>query len=170
VWGVLIRKVNWDSKLLISLVIFCLLLLPEQHRASVKCSFRFSFLIFRQSVGLLGWGINLSQGLYLHTGQLKHRINVHTNIHAEGGIWTHYHSVWVSKDSSCLRLLSYHDRLTYNSGFKIIHPNLIYIQVIYCYSFLSCFRRRKGKAEIQVIAVNIQVATSISVLWMCTYI
>jgi hypothetical protein len=27
----------------------------------------FSFLIYTQSVGLLGWGISPSQGLYLHT-------------------------------------------------------------------------------------------------------
>jgi hypothetical protein len=29
---------------------------------------------FTQSIGLLGWGINPSQGRYLHTGQHKHRI------------------------------------------------------------------------------------------------
>jgi hypothetical protein len=32
---------------------------------------------FTQSVGLLGWGISPLQGRYLHTGQHKHRINVH---------------------------------------------------------------------------------------------
>jgi hypothetical protein len=37
----------------------------------------FSFLIYTQSVGLLGRGISPSQGHYLHTEQHKHRINVH---------------------------------------------------------------------------------------------
>jgi hypothetical protein len=38
----------------------------------------FQFIeIFTQSVELLGRGISLSQGLYLHTGQHKHRINAH---------------------------------------------------------------------------------------------
>jgi hypothetical protein len=41
----------------------------------------FSFIIFfffTQTVGLLGRVITPSQGLYLHTGQHKHRINAHT--------------------------------------------------------------------------------------------
>jgi hypothetical protein len=43
----------------------------------------FSFIIiFTQIVGLLGRVISPSQGLYLHTGQDKHRINSHTDIHA----------------------------------------------------------------------------------------
>jgi hypothetical protein len=43
----------------------------------------FSFVIFfTQSVGLLGRVISPSQGRYLHTGQYKHRINAHTDIHA----------------------------------------------------------------------------------------
>jgi hypothetical protein len=43
----------------------------------------FSFVIvFTQSVGLLGRVISPSQGRYLHTGQHKHRINAHTDIHA----------------------------------------------------------------------------------------
>jgi hypothetical protein len=37
-----------------------------------------SFLIDTQSVGLLGRGISLSQGRYLHTEQYKHRINTQT--------------------------------------------------------------------------------------------
>jgi hypothetical protein len=35
------------------------------------------FWFYTQSVGLLGWGISPSQGLYLHTEQHKHRINAH---------------------------------------------------------------------------------------------
>jgi hypothetical protein len=37
----------------------------------------FSFLIYTQSVGLLGLGISLSQGRYLHTEQHRHRIIAH---------------------------------------------------------------------------------------------
>jgi hypothetical protein len=83
---------------------------PGEQRASVKRSFHFSFFIFRQSLGLLGRGINLSQGLYLHTGQPKHRINVHTKHPCLSGIRTHDHSVRASEDSSCLRPLGYRDR------------------------------------------------------------
>jgi hypothetical protein len=43
----------------------------------------FSFVIcFIQTVGLLGRVVNPSQGRNLHTGQHKHRINAHTDIHA----------------------------------------------------------------------------------------
>jgi hypothetical protein len=44
---------------------------------------------FTQSVGLLGRGISLSQGSYLHTGHSKRRINAHTDIHASRGIRTY---------------------------------------------------------------------------------
>jgi hypothetical protein len=37
----------------------------------------FSFLMYTQSVGLLGRGISPSQGRYLHTEQHRHRINAH---------------------------------------------------------------------------------------------
>jgi hypothetical protein len=40
----------------------------------------FSFLICKQSVGLLGRGISLSPGRYLHTEQ--HKYSTHTDIHA----------------------------------------------------------------------------------------
>jgi hypothetical protein len=43
----------------------------------------FSFVIFfTQTVEHLGRVISPSQGRYLHTGQHKHRINAHTDIHA----------------------------------------------------------------------------------------
>jgi hypothetical protein len=38
----------------------------------------FSFVIILQTVGLLGWVISQSQGLYLNRGQHKHRINTYT--------------------------------------------------------------------------------------------
>jgi hypothetical protein len=46
----------------------------------------FSFLIYTQSIGLLGRGISPSQGHYLHTEQ-------NTYIHAASGIGTHDPSV-----------------------------------------------------------------------------
>jgi hypothetical protein len=58
---------------------------------------------FSQTVGLLGRVIIPSQGLYLNTGQYKHRINEHTDIHTLSGIRTHDPSVRASEDSSCLR-------------------------------------------------------------------
>jgi hypothetical protein len=41
----------------------------------------FNFLIFLQSVGLLGRGINRSQGRFLHTEQHKHSEYTHTHTH-----------------------------------------------------------------------------------------
>jgi hypothetical protein len=43
--------------------------------------FQFRNFFFIQTVRLLIRVISLSQGRYLHTGQHKHTINVHTNIH-----------------------------------------------------------------------------------------
>jgi hypothetical protein len=65
---------------------------------------------YTQSVELLGRGISLSQGLYLHTEQHKHRTNAHTDIHALSGIRTHNPSFRVSEDSSCLRPYGHCDR------------------------------------------------------------
>jgi hypothetical protein len=63
----------------------------------------FSFVIFfTQSVGLLGRGISPSQGRCLHTGQHKHRIKTHTDVHALSVIRTHDPSFWASEDSSGL--------------------------------------------------------------------
>jgi hypothetical protein len=59
---------------------------------------------YTQSVGLLGWGIRPSQGLYLPTEQHKHRINAYNaDIHALSGIGTHDPSVRQNEDGSCLR-------------------------------------------------------------------
>jgi hypothetical protein len=44
-----------------------------EHRESVKCSLHFSFLILRQSVGLLGRRIRPSQGRYLIQTQNKRK-------------------------------------------------------------------------------------------------
>jgi hypothetical protein len=71
----------------------------------------FSFLIRTQLVGLLGRGISPSQGCYLHTGQHKHRINAHIDIHALSGIRTHDPSVQAGEGSLCLRPSADCDRL-----------------------------------------------------------
>jgi hypothetical protein len=62
----------------------------------------FSLLIYTHSVGLLGRGISPSQGRYLHTGQHKHRINAHIDIHALSGIRTHDPSVRASEDRAAI--------------------------------------------------------------------
>jgi hypothetical protein len=75
----------------------------------------FSFLIYTQSVGLLGREISPSQGLYLHAEHQKQRINAHnTDIHALSGIRTHDPSDRANEDSSCLRPRSHCDPLIQN--------------------------------------------------------
>jgi hypothetical protein len=64
---------------------------------------------FSQMVGL-GQVISSSQGLYLNTGQHKHRINAHTDIHALCWIRTHDPGFRASEDSAYLRPLGYRDR------------------------------------------------------------
>jgi hypothetical protein len=54
-------------------------------------------MIILQTVGLLGRVISPSQGRYLNTGQYKHRINAHTDMHVISGIRTHNSSVERSK-------------------------------------------------------------------------
>jgi hypothetical protein len=64
----------------------------------------FSFVIFfTQTVGLLGRVISPSQGLDLNTGQHKHRISAHTDIHSLSAIRIHDQTVRASEDTSCLR-------------------------------------------------------------------
>jgi hypothetical protein len=60
-------------------------------------------------VGLLGWGISLTQSLYLHrTTQYR---KMRTRIHTTSGIQTHDPSVRAAEDSTCLRPLGHWDRL-----------------------------------------------------------
>jgi hypothetical protein len=80
----------------------------------------FRFLIYTQSVGLIGRVISPSQGLFLYIGQHKHRINAYTNIHTSSRIRTYDPSVRASEDSSCLRQLGYRDR---RSGY--IDPRIL---------------------------------------------
>jgi hypothetical protein len=69
-------------------------------------------MINLQTVGLFGRVISPSQGRYLSTGQYKHRIKTHTDIHALCGIRTYDPSVRASEDISCLRPLGYCDQLS----------------------------------------------------------
>jgi hypothetical protein len=66
---------------------------------------QFRNIFFLQTVGLFGRVISPSQGRYLHTGQHKHKINAHINIHALSGIRSHDPSFRGSEDSSCLFFL-----------------------------------------------------------------
>jgi hypothetical protein len=70
-------------------------------------------IFFTRSVEFFGWVISPSQGIYLHIGQHKHRINADANadIHALSGIRTHDSSVWASEDNSCNRPLGHCGRL-----------------------------------------------------------
>jgi hypothetical protein len=69
--------------------------------------------LFTQTGRFLGREISPSQGLYLHTGQHKHRIytHTHTDINASSGIRTHDLSFQASEDSSFLRPCGNCDRL-----------------------------------------------------------
>jgi hypothetical protein len=69
-----------------------------------------SFMIILQTVGLLGRGISPSQDLYLNTGQHKHRINAHKNVHVLIGFRTHDLGFRASEDNTGLRPLGYRDR------------------------------------------------------------
>jgi hypothetical protein len=73
--------------------------LPAHSESRPIIKFRNQFL---QTVELLGRVIIPSQGRYLNTGQHKHRINAHTDIHGLSGFRTHDPSVRASEDSSSL--------------------------------------------------------------------
>jgi hypothetical protein len=76
----------------------------------MKLSVSLQLLDLGQSVGLLGWVISSSQGLYLYAETEKCTHNANTNIHAQSGIRTHGPGVRVRENISCLRLLGYRDR------------------------------------------------------------
>jgi len=64
--------------------------------------------LFRQLVGLLGWGISWTQGLYLHC--TTQHWKTWTHIHASSGIQAHDPSVQVAEDSMCLRPCGHWDQ------------------------------------------------------------
>jgi hypothetical protein len=92
----------------------------------------FSFLIYAQSVGLLGWGMSPSQGRYLHAEEHKNTIKEHTDINALNGILTQDPSVWADEDSSCFfRPYGHCDRLSLapaGNKIPVVQP------VVYVYS------------------------------------
>jgi hypothetical protein len=72
------------------------------------------FLDYSQTVELFGRMISSPQGLYLNTGQHKHKkTDTHTsNIHTLNGIQTHDPGLRASENSPCLRLIGYRDQHT----------------------------------------------------------
>jgi hypothetical protein len=100
---------------------FLLRLLPLEHRPSVKRFVSLQFFDLIDSwVGLLGRVISSSQGLYLNTGQRKHRINT-PNTHALYGIRTNDPGFRASEDITCLRPLGYRGRQLF-TWFSSIPP------------------------------------------------
>jgi hypothetical protein len=85
------------------------------------------FLDHLQTVRLLRRAISSSQGLYLYTGQHKHRkTHTHTpNIHALSGIRTHDPGFRASEDSTCLRPLSLAIINVYSENHKKLKNNYI---------------------------------------------
>jgi hypothetical protein len=80
----------------------------------------FSFvIIFTQTVRLLERVISPSQGRYLNTGQHKHRINAHTDIHALSGIRNQDPRVRAGEDSLCLKPRCHGERRTYHINKQI---------------------------------------------------
>jgi hypothetical protein len=81
-----------------------------------------SFLIILQTVGFLVRVISSPQGLYLYTGQHRHRkTRTYTsNIHALIGIRTYDPGFRASEESTCLRPLGYRDRPAVNAASLII--------------------------------------------------
>jgi hypothetical protein len=98
---------------LIWILVVCLksAIFLENRSCVTVVKFSWCALRLTQTVGLLGRVISPSQGLYLHNDQHKHRINVHTDIHASSGIRTHDPSVRASEDISCFRSRGHYDRL-----------------------------------------------------------
>jgi hypothetical protein len=77
-----------------------------------------------QTVGLLERVVSPLQRRYPHTGQHKHRINAHTDIHALRGIRNNDPSVRAIEDSSCLRPRFHRDRRDVNIQTAFLHSLL----------------------------------------------
>jgi hypothetical protein len=87
-------EVFWNSLLMFVLYVmnnfFLWLYSPIQAlAASMKLSVSLQLLDLGQSVGLLGWVISLSQGLYLYTNTEKRTHNTNTIHPCHSGIQTH---------------------------------------------------------------------------------
>jgi hypothetical protein len=77
-----------------------------------KTLFHFSFLILRQSVGLLGREISPSQGSYIHRTTQTQNKRTQTSI-PWIWIWTHDPSVRASEGSSCPKRRGHCDRFNW---------------------------------------------------------
>jgi hypothetical protein len=92
-------------------------------------------LIFLQSLFQPIQGPGLSQGRYLNTGQHKHRIKAHTDIHVLSGIQTHDPSFRASEDSSCLRPRGHCDRQVQIMKHLILQFALTYYFLVHKYRY-----------------------------------
>jgi hypothetical protein len=71
-------------------------------------AFQFLSLLHSQKVSLDGGSACCKAATYTHrTAQTEY---MHTDIHVSSGIRIHDHSVWMSEDSSCLRLCGHCDQ------------------------------------------------------------
>jgi hypothetical protein len=84
-----IHQLPYQSSVYIVCLSVCLSVRPSIYLSIYGCTVLvdlghfFSFLIYTQSVGLLGWGISPSQDRYLQTEQHKHKINAQRHPHLE---------------------------------------------------------------------------------------
>jgi hypothetical protein len=86
----------------------------------------FSFMIILQTVGLLGRVISSSQGLYLNTGQHKHRINIFT--HQTFILWVGFKpTISASERAKTVQVL---DRSATVNGIIIFTTNIIVIFIM----------------------------------------
>jgi hypothetical protein len=113
------RSPNWSLHFLSSIHSF----INQWHYSTLlgpdpPLSFTISFI---HMVGLLRRVISPSQGRYIDTGEHKHRINAHTDIHALCGIRTHDPRVPASEDSSYLRPRGHCDRISSSLLSKILY-------------------------------------------------
>jgi hypothetical protein len=110
-------KLSFNVNIIINICIFNLFIHQWLYSPLLGLGLFFRLVIyFTHKVGLYGQVISPSQGRYLHTGQHKHRINAHANIHALNRIGTHDPSVRASGDSACFTPRGHGDRHSaYNS-------------------------------------------------------
>jgi hypothetical protein len=125
------------------------------------------FLIILQTVGLLRRVISSSRGLYLKTGQHKQNKYIHIpNIHALCGIRTHDPGFRVSEDSSCLRQLSYRDRLKCHLSHK---NNSLFLSVCLC-SRAQPFQTSDKPQREFIMRYNFVTATQYDRIWKVKWV
>jgi hypothetical protein len=123
----------------------------------------FIFMIILQTVGRLGRVISSSQGLYLNTGQHKHR----TNIRALRGIRTYDPSFRAREGSTFLRPLGYRDRNSWPYRWLIT----VIIMNINCRMdirvFRSAYDSRSSPTNTPLIALSRALARGLFICSSC---